>query len=199
MKDKTKKNILKFVSYYIFIFIILSVTILMVIQLSVIYLEIINYNLDLVGIINVSLITILVLITGAYGYFTWQIVDDQKKSRQIDYTSKRLEKFYYQVLNFLNSYIYMVSVDSKPELRVRDNIFDIERRNSNPDYKDIVRHQYLMKNNQTKYLFGEFVEKVLKSHRAQDKEVIDLYDRFKKIVEQDIEMYENELNELTMK
>jgi len=119
----------------------------MVIQLSVIYLGIINYNLDLVGIINLSLITILVLITGAYGYFTWQIVDDQRKSRQMDYTSKRLEKFYYPVLNFLNSYIYIVSVDSKPELRVRDNIFDIERRNSNPDYKDIVRHQYLMKNN----------------------------------------------------
>ena len=199
MKGETKKEIIKFVSFYIFALIILVATIGIVITLSGIYLEIINYNLDLVGIINVSLITILVLITGAYGYFTWQIVDDQKKSRQIDYTSKRLEKFYYPVLNFLNSYIYMVSVDSKPELRVRDNIFDIERRNSNSDYKDIVRHQYLMKNNQTKYLFGEFVEKVLKLHRAQDKEVIDLYDRFKKIVKQDIEMYEKELNELTMK
>jgi len=137
------------------------------------------------------LIPLLITLIGIYR----NTKKTKNKSRQIDYTSKRLEKFYYPTLNFLNSYIYIVSTDSKPELRIRDNIFYIKNRNSNPDYKDIIRNQYLMKNNQTKYLFGEFVEKVLKSHRTQEKEDIDLYYRFKKIVEQDIEMYEKELNE----
>jgi len=197
VKDETKKDMKLSVLFGILGFFIFLFIILMVIQLSNIYLKLTNYNLDLIELIDVSLITILVLITGAYGYFTWQIVDDQRKSRQIDYTSKRLEKFYYPTLNFLKSYIKIVNHDSKPELRVPFNISFIEYRNSNPDYKDIIRNQYLMKNNQTKSLFVAFVEKVLKSQRTQDKEVIDLCKRFKKIVEQDIKMYEKELDKLT--
>ena len=99
MKDGIIKVILKYLLLYLLILIILVGTIAIVITLSGVYLEIINYNLDLVGIINVSLITILVLITGAYGYFTWQIVDDQRKSRQIAEIDKKLEMFYQPLEN----------------------------------------------------------------------------------------------------
>jgi len=133
---------------------------------------------------------------GIYKYLDTKSTD--KKSRNVAEIEKQLKKFYYPTRNFLNSYTKIVYADSERELRIPFNISFIEMRNSNPDYKDITRHQYLIKNNQTKYLFGEFVEKVLKSQSTQDKEDIDLYDRFKKIIEQDIEMYENELNELTM-
>ena len=66
MKDETKKDIKKFVLYYIFAFIILSATITMVIYLSVFYLEIINYNLDLIGVLNFYFITILYFLTLLY-------------------------------------------------------------------------------------------------------------------------------------
>ena len=189
MKDKTKKNIIKFVSYYIFIFIIFSVTILMVIQLSVIYLEIINYNLDLVGIINVSLITILVLITGAYGYFTWQIVDDQKKSRKLAFIERRLEKLYYPIKDVLSNPI-TINYSS-------NDVKQIEWKK----VEAIVPFQYLAYK-KSKDMINEFIEKVIKSKTecGGDLSFNNFEnDELKNIINNDIEMYEKELNELTMK
>ena len=59
--------------------------------------------MDLIELIDVSLITILVVITGAYGFFTWEIVDDQRKSRQIAFIERRLEKLYYPIKDVLSN------------------------------------------------------------------------------------------------
>ena len=44
----------------------------------------IQNNLALLNVINVALITMLVLINGAYGYFTWQIVDETRNDRKVN-------------------------------------------------------------------------------------------------------------------
>ena len=188
MKDVTKKNILKFISFYIFVLLILLATITIVIYLSVFYLEIINYNLDLIGVINVSLITMLVLITGAYGYFTWQIVDDQKKSRKVAFIERRLEKLYYPTKDVLTNPITVKDPNS---------LFVVEI--AWKKVEEIAPFQYLAYE-KSKDTINEFIEKVIKSKTEYEGAL--MFSNFengelKSIINDDIEMYENELNELT--
>ena len=172
MKGETKKEIIKFVSFYIFALIILVATIGIVITLSGIYLEIINYNLDLVGIINVSLITILVLITGAYGYFTWQIVDEQRKSRQIAGIEKRLEKLYYPLMDILKN----------PLPNLRDDIKGLKV--DSKKINAIIPFQYLVSDDLKKML-EEFIKNALVESPIDES--------FTKEVEADIERLKKEL------
>lgn len=79
MKDEIKKTMKLMGLIY---FILLS-TIITVFLLNNVYFQLIQYNLELISLINVSLITILVLINGAYGYFTWQIVDETRNDRKV--------------------------------------------------------------------------------------------------------------------
>ena len=93
MKDETKKSI----RFQLLIYFILLSTLIAVGSLSVVYLPFIQNNLAVYNAINVSLITMLVLINGAYGYFTWQIVDETRNDRKVEFIEKKLVKLYYSL------------------------------------------------------------------------------------------------------
>ncbi len=188
MKDETKKDMKISVLFGILAFFIFSFIILMVIQLSNIYLELTNYNLDLIELIDVSLITILVVITGAYGFFTWEIVDDQRKSRQIAFIERRLEKLYYPIKDVLSNPI-TINYSS-------NDVKQIEWKK----VEAIVPFQYLAYE-KSKDIINEFIEKVIKSKTEYEGDLSFSNfenDELKNIINNDIEMYEKELNELTM-
>jgi len=183
MKDEFKKGMKTSVLYGIVAFITFSVIILMVTQLTKIYLDLTNYNSDLIGYINISLITLLVIITGAYGYFTWEIVDDQRKSRQIAFIERKLEKLYYPLKDVLSNPITINDVKQIAWKKV----------------EEIAPFQYLAYE-ESKDMINEFIEKVIKSKTEYEGAL--MFSNFengelKTIINDDIEMYENELNELT--
>ena len=185
MKDGIIKVILKYLLLYLLILIILVGTIAIVITLSGVYLEIINYNLDLVGIINVSLITILVLITGAYGYFTWQIVDDQRKSRQIAFIERRLEKLYLPLKDVLEN----------PHTPYGKS----ERQIGWQKTEKIIPFQYLAYDDSEKKIM-DFIKHVLELKEKDDlsfKNIRD--DKIIDDIKKDIDRCEKELNKLTKK
>ena len=189
MKDETKKDIQKFVLYYIFAFIILSATITMVIYLSVFYLEIINYNLDLIGVINVSLITILVLITGAYGYFTWQIVDDQRKSRKVAFIERRLEKLYLLRHNLRCRKIFWVIGDNNRYQLNTDKIKFQFAYLFSPRLKnklELLRKKLVAADNKKEPKMMPWELPYIKSTTTKTLEIL----------EKDIEIFENDLNDL---
>ena len=174
----------KSVLFGILAFFTFSVIILMVTQLTKIYLDLTNYNSDLIGYINISLITLLVIITGAYGYFTWEIVDDQRKSRQIAFIERKLEKLYYPMKDVL----------SNPYTKNNDKQIEWKK------VEAIVPFQYLAYET-SKGIINEFIEKVIKSKTEYEEDLSFSNfenDELKNIIKNDIEMYENKLNELTM-
>jgi len=189
MKGETKKNILKFTSLYIFVLIILVATISLVIYLSRIYLEIINYNLDLLDVINVSLITILVLITGAYGYFTWKIVDETRNDRRISqierkikFTEHQLRDFYYPLENFLKRYFSYREKTNNPKdkpvpyLHVTSDLHNTKTRNELLEYEYIIKNKYLATEDILDNLYDFLDEKNISRQKITDANILSLYD-----------------------
>jgi len=98
MKDETKKSI----RFQLLIYFILLSTLIAVGSLSVVYLPFIQNNLAVYNAINVSLITMLVLINGAYGYFTWQIVNETRNDRKVAVIEKKLVQLYYPLKDIIS-------------------------------------------------------------------------------------------------
>ena len=185
MKDETKKSI----RFQLLIYFILLSTLIAVGSLSVVYLPFIQNNLAVYNAINVSLITMLVLINGAYGYFTWQIVAETKNDRKVAIKEKTLENLYLLRHNLRCRKIFWV-------------IGDNNRYQLNTD-KIKFQFAYLFSpslNDKLELLIKKLVaadnEKELKTMPWELDYVKTTTTKTLEILEKDIEIFENDLNDL---
>ena len=146
--------------------------------------------------INTSISLILLLITAAYVIFTWKIVEESRKSRQItaqivDETRKdrkvalierRLEKLYLPLKDILEN----------PILPRYSNELQLEW----TKLENIIPFQYLA-SKKLKMVLNEFIKKVIEGKKNDFVPFDDFTnDDIKVIIENDIEIFKTELAEL---
>jgi hypothetical protein len=169
MKDETKKSI----KLQLFIYFILISTFVIVGLISVFYLIFIQNNLALLNVINVALITMLVLINGAYGYFTWQIVDETRNDRKVEFIEKKLVKLYYPLKDIICKDCW------------------------NTNEIDVKLYLYLASNKLDESLNVYFKEQNKGVHQSlSDSEMSNLRENIEIIIIEDIERLKKELAEL---
>ena len=169
MNDEIKKTMKLMGLIY---FILLS-TIITVFLLNNVYFQLIQYNLELISLINVSLITILVLINGAYGYFTWQIVDETRNDRKVEFIEKKLVKLYYPLKDIICKDCW------------------------NTNEIDVKLYLYLASNKLDESLNVYFKEQNKGVHQSlSDSEMSNLRENIEIIIIEDIERLKKELAEL---
>ena len=151
-----------------------------------------EYNLSL---LSSSLTITLVVITAVYVYLTRQLVLNAEKDRKILFIERKLSKFYYPLLEFLEHGIRIVRSDDIDELRVRDDVYYINGRQSDSYYKDFTMHQYLS----TKKVndeFNEFFNIISHNKRTKEREYIDVYNKLITDAKIDIKNLSKDLNDL---
>lgn len=151
-----------------------------------------EYNLSLLGS---SLTMTLVVITAVYVYLTRQLVLNAEKDRKILFIERKLRKFYYPLLKFLEQNINIVHSDDTDELRVRDGVYYINGKKSDPYYKDFTMHQYLS-TKKVNDKFNKFFEIISHKKRTKEREDIDAYKKLINDVEMEIENLSKDLNNL---
>lgn len=170
MNDEIKKTMKLMGLIY---FILLS-TIITVFLLNNVYFQLIQYNLELISLINVSLITILVLINGAYGYFTWQIVDETRNDRKVAFIEKKLVQLYYPLKEIMSE--------------DWSETFEID---------DVKLYLYLASNKLNESLNVYIEEQNKGLHQSlSDSEMSNLRENIEIIIIEDIERLKKELAEL---
>ena len=156
----------------LFIFFLIS-TFVIVSLICVFYLIFIQNNLALLNVINVALITMLVLINGAYGYFTWQIVDETRNDRKVEFIEKKLVKLYYPLKDIICKDCW------------------------NTNEIDVKLYLYLASNKLDELLNVYFKEQNKGVHQSlTDSEMSNLRENIERIIIEDIERLKNELAEL---
>jgi len=126
----------------------------------------------------------LVIISYKYAKSTEEMLEEQRKSREIAFIERRLEKLYYPMKDVL----------SNPYTKNNDKQIEWKK------VEAIVPFQYLAYET-SKDITNEFIRKVIKSKNKSEKDL--LFSNFKNnelknIIINDIEMYEKKLNEFTM-
>lgn len=151
-----------------------------------------EYNLSL---LSSSLTITLVVITAVYVYLTHKIVLNSEKERKISFIERKLEKFYYPLLKFIEININVVSSNDVFELRVRNDVFYIDNRKSDPYYKDFIIHQYLS-TKKVREEFNKFFEILSQSKTIKKENDIDVYKNLINDINIEIENLSNDLNDL---
>lgn len=205
MKDGTKKSII----FQLFIYFILLSTLIAVGSLSVVYLPFIQNNLAVYNAINVSLITMLVLINGAYGYFTWQIVDETRNDRRIfqierniEFTEHKLRDFYYPLENFLKRYFSYRETTKNPgdkpvsHLHVTSDLHNTKKRNGLLEYEYIIKNKYLATEDIQDNLIDFLDEKNISREEITDADILILYDELIIDVEKNIIILNEDFSDL---
>ena len=195
MKDETKKSI----KLQLFIYFILISTFVIVGLITVFYLIFIQNNLALLNVINVALITMLVLINGAYGYFTWQIVDETRNDRRIfqierkiEFTEHKLRDFYYPLENFLKRYFSYKEITKYPNgkpvhhLHVTSDLHNTKSRNGLMEYEYIIKNKYLATEDIQDNLIDFLDEKNISRQEITDADILILYGKLIIDVERNI-------------
>lgn len=163
---------------------------------------------------------ILVFITGLYVYFTMGIlkqseasveqseasvkqteiiIEQTKKGQKIAFTEKRLENFYYPLKDFLEKYV--VVHQSRPdekiqgEIRIVPDLSDYNTRNKIPEYRDIIKYQYLAKN-RTKSLFDDFMKNNILKKKSREIDDLNRHNDLVNAVNNDIAILNEELDNL---
>jgi len=185
MKDEIEKNM----KLYLHVYFILISTLIIVGLLSIVYLIFIQNNLALLNVINVSLVTLLVLINGAYGYFTWQIVDETRYDRRIsqierkiEFTEHKLRDFYYPLENFLKRYFsYRETTKNSGDrpvshLHVTSDLHNTGTRNGLLEYGYIIRNKYLATEDIRDNLDNFLDENNISRQEITDADILSLYD-----------------------
>ena len=146
--------------------------------------------------INTSISLILLLITAAYVIFTWKIVEESRKSRQVtaqivDETRKdhkialierKLEKLYLPLKDILENPISSYQSDE----------LELEWKK----LENIIPFQYLA-SKELKEILNDFVKKVIEGKKNKCLPFDDFTnDDIRKIIEKDIEIFKTELAEL---
>ena len=147
----------------------------------------ISINASNMSLLNLSCSIILLFITAIYVSLTANILGDQRKSRQIAFIERRLEKLYYPIKDVLSNPI-TINYSS-------NDVKQIEWKK----VEAIVPFQYLAYE-KSKDIINEFIEKVIKSKTEYEGDLSFSNfenDELKTIINNDIEMYEKELDELT--
>ena len=195
--SKGKKYFNTFSKYasdlFIITYILFSVFTL-IILITVLYLIITNNNFEILGAINASLVTILVLINLAYTAFTYQIVNESKTSRKINRAEKSLEQLYIPFRYFLKTHDFVEIGDGNYFARSTstkfENVYQLE---------DIVPFLHLT-SEKYKQSYVDFIDILVQNKRSSDIDIINFKEYLKEIknnVEEDISELENELNTLT--
>ncbi|MCK4928564.1 MAG: hypothetical protein KAR76_02405 [Methanosarcinales archaeon] len=140
----------------------------------------------LIATIVLAVATIfLTLITAHYAISTREILDDQRKSRQIGDIEKKLELLYYPLKDVLSNPIRQTNMDGESEEQV-----------SWMKVEEIIPYQYLAFS-ESKDIIDEFIEKVIKS-KGNDASDFNKFKnhKVKDIIEKDVGRCKDELNEL---
>lgn len=156
--------------------------------------------------INTFFSGILATITLAYMFLTKNILDDSVKSRQITFISKQLEGLYYPLEEVLKRYSVPVSVGRWDEIEDIDTESDdmiyssLDREyelGKVSNISDLLRKRYLFKEkSEAKELFIEFVDGGHYITNSSSEESLNLWDKLKEKVKEDIGFLELELNKL---
>jgi len=169
VKDESKKNY----KLYLHVYFILISTFVIVGLISIFYLIFIKNNLALLNVINASLITMLVLINGAYGYFTWRGVNETRNDRKVAFIERRLVKLYYPLKDIICKDCW------------------------NTNEIDVKLYLYLASNKLDESLNVYFKEQNKGVHQSlSDSEMSNLRESIEIIVIEDIERLKKELAEL---
>ena len=153
-----------------------------------------NNNFERLSVINVSLVTILVLINLAYTAFTYQIVNESKTSRKITRAEKSLEKLYIPFRYFLKTRDFDQNKDgyyfAYPISREFENVYQLE---------DIVSFLHLA-SEKHKQSYVDFIDLFVQNKLTSDINISNFEEypnEIKNNVEDDISELEDELNNLT--
>jgi Ca2+/Na+ antiporter len=88
---------------------------------TVIYLAL---DVDLSQLDGLQILTaVLIAITIWYAYSTHRMLEEQRKTRKIEYLRYRLEKLYYPLLNYLNETSNLNTIDILPFVYLGSNKF----------------------------------------------------------------------------
>ncbi|MCK4938131.1 MAG: hypothetical protein KAR85_05965 [Methanosarcinales archaeon] len=146
----------------------------------------ISINASNMSLLNLSCSIILLFITAIYVSLTANILGDQRKSRQIAFIERRLEKLYYPIKDVLSNPFTPHSSNDVKQIEWKK-------------VESIVPFQYLAYE-KSKDIINEFINKVIKSKTEYEGDLSFSNfenDELKTIINNDIEMYEKELDELT--
>lgn len=129
---------------------------------------------DLISKANVAFSGIIVIATVFYMFFTGMLFNETKKDRNVAFTEKRLEKFYYPLFSCLSS----------PSV-IQEHHFQIE---------NIFKYSYLATND-TKEVFSYYRhEKVFPEDSSKEKH--EIYEDLFELVLYDINKFEEDLRHL---
>ncbi|MBP1908247.1 hypothetical protein [Methanolobus bombayensis] len=147
-------------------------------------------------LLNVSLTVVFVFVTSIYVYFTYQIVEQSSIDRKISFTEKKLVNFYYPLEDFMKFSVKAVGDEpNERELRRDSGLDTVEKRNSNPIYRDIVKNKYLA-DNETRAILDSFLDILSQNSRSKKPEHLSVYDNLNALVSLKIKSSLEELNSL---
>ena len=189
MKEKISNGI-KYLNFSIWMVASLLVFLSVGMLFALFIAQSISINASTMGLLNLSFLIILVFVTTIYAFSTWQIVDEQRKSKKIDDIEKQLEKLYYPLMDILknprasiNKWGAKIDVDFYIDLKKID---------------DIIPFQHLVSDD-LKDLLEKFIDNSLKGRIIGDDNNIDgtnfgIIDKdFRELIKEDIERLKEEL------